>query len=358
MFVSVAVSLFAQSTSIDLKLPMVIFTDPQQFEEGNSDKVLLEQISKLIEATPSGEEITICVFKFGLQDLADQLVNAQNRGVKVRVILNKGDTSKDANKEIKDYLQAELRDFHYLENNISDKAIIHNKFILFSAVETTAGARHNIILQTSSNFQKKGAKKLQDMLIVSSQDLYYCYLDFWFDIKVLGAIEELEDYNYFNCSDNQQQQAYFFPKRRDKDEFGSDNILKILKDLKDPGQAKIRFAHGKWDENRQELAEELEKLKGKGALVEVVTNSDVDKDVKKELKDLDDGIYYLDPSYNMHTKFFLIEDGSTRQVWTGSHNLTDRSLRENFEVLLKTENQQLYRAYLEYFDQVKQLADN
>ena len=63
-------------------------------------------------------------------------MEAQNRGVKVRIIMNKGDTSKDTNKEVKDFLRTELADFHYIENDITDKAIIHNKFILFSGIES------------------------------------------------------------------------------------------------------------------------------------------------------------------------------------------------------------------------------
>ena len=101
----------------------------------------------------------------------------------------------------------------------------------------------------------------------------------------------------------------------------------------------------------------MELLKDKGALVEVVTNHDVDKEVRKELKALENDITYLDDSYNLHTKFFLVLDGDSKQVWTGSHNLTDRSLRENFEVLLKIENQQVYLAYLEFFHKIQGLAN-
>ena len=354
----VGIDIQAQSVkSIDLAVPAVFFTDPDRFEAGEKDRELLQQIANMIAATPPGEEITVCVFKFGLEDLAKQLVEAQNRGVKVRIIMNKGDTSKDTNKEVKDFLKTELADFHYIENDITDKAIIHNKFILFSGIESTTGPVHNIILQTSSNFQKKGTKKLQDMLIISSHELYYCFLDFWYEIKVLGAADELENYQYFRCSDKQRREAFFFPKRRDKESFGSDNILKILKEIEKPGTAEIRFAHGKWDENRDELAEQLDRLRDKGAKVEVVTNYDVDKEVRKELQDLRDDITYLDNTFNLHTKFFLVKDGNSKQVWTGSHNLTKRSLRENFEVLLKIEHEQVYRAYLEYFNKIKQLEN-
>lgn len=334
---------------------MVLFTDPQYLGEERKDGTLLSQISQLIRATPEGEEITVCVFKFGLEKLARELMVAQERGVKIRLILNKGDTSKDTNKEVKDLLQAELTDFNYIENDITDKGIIHNKFILFSRIESTGGPLNNVVLQTSSNFQKKGAKKLQDMLLISSSQLYYCFLDFWYDIKVLGNAGQLEHYEYFSCSDREDQ-AFYFPKRRDKEDFGKDEVLTVLKEIDDPASTEIRFAHGKWDDNREELIDELRKLQQAGALVEVVTNRTLDKDIRQELKELDQGIYYLDEEYNMHTKFFLIRENGGSQVWTGSHNLTERSLRENFEVLLKIEDHQIYQEYLAYFEKIKLLS--
>ena len=349
--------LYAQSAQpVDINTPQALFTDVSSFEMGQNDPILLRQISELISATPSGEEITICVFKFELESLAQELIQAQERGIKVRVILNKGDTSKDTNKEIKDLLQIELPDFHYIENEISDKGIIHNKFILFSRIESIKGPIHHVVLQTSSNFQKKGAKKLQDMLILASTELYYCYLDFWFEIKVLGRADRLKSFNHYSCSDKQGNKAFFFPKRRDGESHGSDNVLKILKNIESPKNAQIRFAHGKWGENREALAKELEKLKEQGTLVEVVTNLDVDKEVQKELKGLNQGIQYLDDSFNMHTKFFLIQDGDKKEVWTGSHNLTKRSLRENFEVLLKVDDPIVYRSYLKYFNEIKAMG--
>ena len=358
VFQLVFIGLYGQSVQpVDIKTPLALFTEISTFEAGQKDPILLRQISELISATPSGEEITICVFKFELESLAQELIQAQERGIKVRVILNKGDTSKDTNKEIKDLLQIELPDFHYIENKISDKGIIHNKFILFARIESIKGPIHHVVLQTSSNFQKKGAKKLQDMLILASTELYYCYLDFWFEIKVLGRADKLKNFNHYSCSDNQGNRAYFFPKRNDGESGGSDNVLKALKDINYPEQAQIRFAHGKWGENREKVVEELQKLKEQGALVEVVTNLDVDKEIQKDLKGLSKGIKYLDDSFNMHTKFFLIQDGDKKEVWTGSHNLTERSLRENFEVLLRVDDPTVYQSYLRYFNEIKTMGN-
>lgn len=360
IFILISISgLQAQSLEpVELELPQVLFTDPAQFEGGEVDKTLMLQIIELIQATPSGEEITVCVFKFEIDQLAKSFLQAQERGVKVRMILNKGETSAETNRDINELFKKQLEDFHYIENDITDKGIIHNKFILFSRVQTNRGELNHLVLQTSSNFQKKGAKKLQDMVIFSSPRIYYGYIDFWYEIKVLGRADKLKKFNYFvSTSIDKKYMASFFPKRRSDEEFGKDNIVKILKDIEDPENAAIRFAHGKWTENRQDIIKELQKLREKGARIEVVTNKKVEDQIKDGLKDLKDGVHYLDKSFNMHTKFFLINDNGRQRVWTGSHNLTNRSLRENFEVLLMIDDPMIFQDYLEYFETIKRLAE-
>ncbi|MEM9327389.1 MAG: phospholipase D-like domain-containing protein, partial [Bacteroidota bacterium] len=137
----------------------VLFTDPTEVGSDERDAALLLRVQELIRQTPAGEEITVCVFKFGIDQLAEDLINAEQRGVKVRVILNDGETSKEVNEDVSKILKKNLEDYHFIENDISDKGIIHNKFLLFSEVKTNAGAVSHVVVQTSSNFQKKGTKK-------------------------------------------------------------------------------------------------------------------------------------------------------------------------------------------------------
>jgi phosphatidylserine/phosphatidylglycerophosphate/cardiolipin synthase-like enzyme len=349
----------AQSVKpVDLELPKVLFTDPDQFKEEGLDPALMLQIKYLVEATPSGEEITVCVFKFEIKQLADIFLEAQERGVKVRLILNDGKTSEESNEEVYGLFKKDLEDFYFIENDISDKGIIHNKFLLFSRVLTTKGDLNHVVVQTSANFQRKGAKKLQDMMLLSNRRIYYGYIDLWYDIKVLGKADRLDEYDYFeSSSEDGKYEASFFPKRKGEEEFGKDNIVKILKAIDNPKKTEIRFAHGKWTENRKDIVEELNKLRKEGARVEVVTNKNVEDEIKDGLKDLKEGVYFLDKSFNMHTKFFLVNDNGRQRVWTGSHNLTNRSLRENFEVLLMIEDPAIYQDYLEYFEKIKELAD-
>ncbi len=337
-----------------LDLPEALFTEVERVEGSDRDIALLRTVYDLINHTPPGEEITVCIFKFGVEPLAEALIAASEKGVKVRVILNDGETSEDTNKDIAELLDDKLDDFYFIENDISKKGIIHNKFILFSEVATANGPASHVVVQTSSNFQKKGTKKLQDMVILSSPSLYHGYLDFWYDIKVLGLADQLDHYEYQTASDdNGTYKAYFFPKIKDKEDHGKDNVLSALKGIKEPTKAKVHFAHGKWSENRIDIVSELEDLVDDGASVSVITNGDVNDEVRDAFEDLSKNVLYLDKSFNMHTKFFLIDDGDTRTVWTGSHNLTERSLRENFEVLLRIDDPEIYAAYYDYFNMIK-----
>ncbi len=343
-----------ERSDLRLELPDALFTEVELVEDSDRDIALLQRVYDLINHTPPGEEITVCIFKFGVEPLAEALIAASKKGVKVRVILNDGETSEDTNKDIAKLLDDKLDDFFFIENDISKKGIIHNKFILFSEVATANGPASHVVLQTSSNFQKKGTKKLQDMVIFSSPSLYHGYLDFWYDIKVLGVADQLDHYEYQTSSDDTRgYKAYFFPKIKNQEDHGKDNVLSVLKNIKEPKRAKVRFAHGKWSENRIDIVRELEDLVDNGASVTVITNGDIDKDVRDAFEDLSKNVSYLDKSFNMHTKFFLVDDGDTQTVWTGSHNLTERSLRENFEVLLRIDDPEIYAAYYDYFNMIK-----
>ncbi len=341
-------------------LSKTLFTDPVKVSMGVADRTLLNQVRDLIELTPPEEEITVCIFKFDDQEILESLIRAKGRGVKVRIILNNGETSDKVNERIKSTLKKEIEDFYYIENEITKKAIIHNKFILFSRIEAPSGPISHIILQTSSNFQQKSTEKLQDMLLIKDKYLYFSYLDFWYDIKVLGKINQLESYNYFDMQNADKNiKAYFLPKRRDEEEYGNDVIIKILNDINNPGNARIRLAHGKWKKERDEIIDKLKDLIKDGVQVEIVTNDNLDQDVRDELKKTKASIRYLNPKTNLHTKFFLIDaefkNGRRKIVYTGSHNLTKRSLRDNFEVLVEVKDEQIYREYLAYFNRIMAL---
>ncbi len=324
-------NLTGQVPMINFSPPEVWFTDPLKISVGQEDFTLLNRMLELVNSVPSGEEITVCVFKFEKGKLARALLEAEDRGVKIRVIINKGETSEEINRDTKELFKTELDDFHYIKNTITKKSIIHNKFMLFSRIETVGGSHSNVVLQTSSNFQDKGTGKLQDLIVTADQGLYHAYLDFWYEIKVLGNASRLDDYDYLKFSGSNLYKAYFFPKREDGEEIGKDNVVQILKHIKQPSSTIIRFAHGKWTPGREKVVNQLDEAISNVARIEIITNGDLDYEIRSQLLDLNANLTTLGMEANLHTKFFLVDDGTSQIVYTGSHNLSERSLRDNFE---------------------------
>ena len=352
---------FSQSVE---KLEQVLFTDVSTIAKGDSDKTLLEFVSELISKVETGEEIYICMFKLNDQNIIKSLIDAADRGVRINIILNKGETSEKENKETVKVLREEIKHLYYLSNTIGENSIIHNKFILFSEVEYAGTSYEHVIVQTSHNLTEKDTKKAQDLVLINDSETFYCYQDYWYDIKVLGNQKDLEKYTFKKCeNESKLTKAYFYPKRKDGAAYGKDDIEKSLKNIQDPVNSEIYFLHAKWDKNRDNLLDELDQLQENGAKITVVANENIDKQIEEMLEDSDTRFIQIDSDdLAIHSKIILIGSSSNGEtgyrVLTGSHNLTEKSLERNFEVLLEIRNQKLFTQYRDYIESIISLASN
>lgn len=350
---------------ISLELPSAHFTNPAAIREGQADSSLVGLVARLIEATPAGDTVYVCMFKFNLDRLVSALLAAQGRGVVVRLILDNGKNSRETNELVREQLTGRLSESLFLRNPISKKAIIHNKFVLFSGVHTSAGDKKHLVIQTSSNFQDKDLDKLQDLLALSDEELYVAYRDYWLTIERLGRSDKLEDYHFQTVRSSQDNWIVFFlPMRRHGEKWGEDPVVTLLKKIDDPSRAHLRLAMGKWDENRKDLLEELRKVAEAGARIEVLLSTANDQEVKEKIRDIGAiEVHKLrKKEANLHTKYFLVDaviEGKQRRiVFTGSQNFTGRSLHKNFEVLLGLEDQRLYQAYVDNFERLSGLSQD
>ncbi len=346
----VSISSIAQQ-SFNKNIPIVLFTNADVIEKEKHDYSILKTAVDLINATPSGSEITVCIFKMNYDPMILALEKARDRNVSVKIILNKGETSDDVNKKINKYLEDAFVNYYYIDNDISKNSIVYNKFILFSQIITNTGQSEDIIFQTSSNFTKKDCGKIQDLVVFSNEEIFTAYNNYWDEIQSLAASNDLSDFNYFTVSNtNDIIKAYFFPKRSKGKSVGRDNIETVLRNISDPSTSIITFIHGKWSKNRSKIIDELEDLVSDGARVQIITNDDLDKGIIEKLNDLDATIIYIDPDdADIHTKIMFVRGeykGAYESiVWTGTHNFTRKSLRKNFEVLLKIRDANLYNRY-------------
>ncbi len=94
-------------------------------------------------------------------------------------------------------------------------------------------------------------------------------------------------------------------------------------------------------------------------ITELINATTKDSEITISIFKLDADVKYLDEDINLHTKYFIIESTQNNKksgvVWTGSANLTERSLRLNFEVVLEVRDQKIYDYYLHNFNQINLL---
>lgn len=336
------------------ELPFVAFTNSQQVGNGYEDYTLLSTITSMIDAAPENSSIKICVFKFSDKHIISALSRAKERGVEVYIILNKGPTSDDVNKKSSKELKEKFKNFHYIENDISGNAIIHNKFILFSELLTASKPLKHVLVQTSSNFTKKDAIKAQDLTVFTDKELYVGFEKYWDKILKLSEKDDLKKYKYSKVENSDHSlKAYFFPKQEDKEQMPSDNIEEILKDISEPSTAFVAFVHGKWSEHRENIIEQISVMVSQGAEIHLLSNESLDSEVRSKLLKAGAKVHLIDTKkIQVHTKimFFDAVYKGARQsiVLTGSHNLTRKSLHTNFEVLLKISDEKIYASYKEY----------
>ncbi|MDW7693483.1 phospholipase D-like domain-containing protein [Flammeovirgaceae bacterium SG7u.111] len=347
---------------ISISIPHVAFTNPSIIGEGKKDPSLFEEISQLINAVPSGETIHVAVFKLNEPLIIRALLQAEKRGVSVNVIIDEGSTSNETNLPTIPMLEEKINTFYAFDNDISKKSIIHNKFLICSKIVTTKGKIPNIILQTSANFQKKDAEKLQDLLIIQNKKIYDGYLKYWKIMEKLGKNNNWDSYAFFTASDDKSgYSANFLPlQKKDKSE-KKDVVLDILKQIDNPTKTKIFASITKWDEGRDKVLEKLEQLQKKGTEMKIIISKLDDKEMRELIKDAADEVNVLNKKEaRMHTRYILI-DGivngeQTQLILTGSPNLTKRSLRYNFEVLLVLENHEhIFKQYISHFEACKAL---
>lgn len=359
----ISIPMYAQKAnhSLDFSLPLITFTDPQKIHEEENDKTVFKHIEKLINAVPEGASIHLSVFKLSSKRIKEALLEAQKRGVKVHIIVDYGETSHEDNKDLYEYFNRKLTRFYQFDNNISGKAIIHNKFIICSMVNGKNGPVSNVVLQTSSNFAKVSDERLQDLIIFEDAAIYEGYLTYWKIMEKLGKANKLNEFNYFTVH-NPAKTIYagFFPKRKNGKKYGKDHVINMLDLIENPSEADIKIAVSKWDEKRDDVIDKLNELSDQGAKIDIITSKENDDETKELIKGISENIELLGKkTAKMHTRYFLIkfrEKGEMKYyVLTGSQNLTKRSLRKNFEVMLVINSEEAYQKYLENFEAIKNL---
>ncbi|MGV3764477.1 MAG: phospholipase D-like domain-containing protein [Chitinophagaceae bacterium] len=352
-----------------LSLPDVYFTEPAKVAAGQSSYTITDKLIQLVKATPAKDSIHLCIYLMDYPALEDELVKAHQRGVVVKIILDKSrEESIQMNSMLVPRLSSRLSAPSEVVATVSDAgstAINHNKFLLISSAVTTNGKRNNIVFQTSHNWNISETKKMQDALVLSNEGVYHAFRNYWNQLKQRAG----DGMNQFYYDEFHEPgiglTAFFLPKRRNGTAYGDDTIIEILNKITTPATATIRIGMSDWVKSRINVAEKLLDLRKKGAKVELVVKSSIDMEVQQVLKELMNAggtvkMYNMTQpgqKVNIHAKFMLIEGswsgGNAKVLVTGSHNFTTNALRNNNEILLQWVNAPLYDNYVQYFNELK-----
>ncbi|MER2996537.1 phospholipase D-like domain-containing protein [Pontibacter populi] len=353
-------------TPVSATFPAAVFTDVSLVQQNKASLTILNQLIALINATPKDATLHLSIFLFDYPELIQAIKTANDRGVKLHVAMDMGrEESLEVNPltfhELKRVLEAKGNVIVPVYNDASSIAINHNKFVIFSDLETTAGKVQNVVFQTSHNFTLADARKFQDAVMLADAGLYGAFKTYWTDMQAKAA-SGMKNYNYTEYTDAAKGiNGYFMPKRRNGTAYGDDTIIEFLNSIQDPASATIKIGMSDWTNSRLNIVEKLAELQAQGATIEVVVKNKIDDNIMTGLRQLQQKGAYLKvydiSKANIHSKFILIEGNwlgkNAKVLITGSHNFTNNALRNNNEVMVLLKDHALFANYTTYFENLK-----
>lgn len=362
-------------TSIPLTTPVndLIFTQLLPISNSQSSPVIMDRLISLIDAAPENSALHLSIFGFTHSGVISALRRASDRGVVLHLMIDVSRAETQAENpptitELRSFLKP-TSEVVLVTSDAGNSSINHNKFVIFSALRTANGNAENVVFQTSHNFTEAGTKKIQEATILANKGLYDAYLSYWNDMKA-KAESGMRNFEYREFNDpNAGLTAYFFPKRKDGKNFGTDTVIDILNQITEPSSALIRVGMSDWTAARLNVVEKLGSLLAQGATVEIIAKSTAAPEIQTALENLRQKgayvkIYNLSLSnqrkINNHAKFMLIqgkvEGEPTTLVLTGTHNYTGNAVYYNNEVILLFKNNApFFTSFMSYYDEMKKL---
>lgn len=351
-------------------IPVALFTDSKKIASGAESALIVNRLIDYINAAPDESSIYISIYLFEYKPLILSLKKAYTRNVNLNVMIDMSDRSNNQETLAEMASWGDDIQIVQIKNDASSIAINHNKFVLFSEVSTDDEKLKNIIFQTSHNFHHTALKKIQDAVILSNNELYNAYLDYWNQMAKL-SISGMENYTYSEfTSTNGNLSAFFYPKRKNGERFGEDTFIEILNNISDPKETTIKIGMSDWTDSRVNIIDKLLDLQVKGATIEIVTkNSGKGPAVMNGLKKLQESGAYVKvfnlksaidiPKINIHMKLMMI-DGSYKSknqkiIITGTQNFTNNAIWNNNETTLILTDHELFPEYETYFSKLKTL---
>ena len=357
-----------------------VFNEPGP--EGQRDYAVEQHFIELVEQTPAGEQINGAMFSWTRTETAQALADAQERGVEVRLAVDKegagGTTNTDPNNEAIAILKsAGFTQLTWCEGPgtsgdqqtgcIANRgySINHQKLFSFSATNGMS----DVVFNASQNWTNSQNNQFNNALVVHGDPDLYAFFGRHFD----NMLQQRKNNNYFNSNDGYYRTAdrsvtvYFSPRATanggNGTEPATDTIALILGYIKQQeGACGLDVAHASFTDARVAVADQLVRLANLGCEVRVAYGSMGSKVHSKlsaqsgvTLKRYYDNSAGNENPVSIHSKYINFSgtyNGTPDRdiVFTGSHNLTGPALRNHDEVLMKVEIPEATEDYAANFE--------
>jgi phosphatidylserine/phosphatidylglycerophosphate/cardiolipin synthase-like enzyme len=311
-----------------------------------------------VDASPSGSRIDWATYYFRDRALAEALIRASDRGVRVRLALEPDPRRKGANDAVIAMLKAHglKGGFHLYNPAPFDRGHLHAKIYAFS--------QPNIAWVGSFNPSGDEPEDADVIAEIGDQDRGHNLLLGIERPRLTSALRvhvrklarwrplPLKFTPHFNLPvDDGGTRLYFYPR------FRRQPAEREIARLKRGDRFRGAISHLK----NGELTRQLEKAVKRGATVDLLVH-DTERRVPCELvKRLSQsGVRITRVGHPddlpMHAKFLLVDCGGESRAWLGSHNFNPKSQTRNAELLLCTADDNVISALSHRFDEIAAMA--
>ena len=304
-------------------------------------RALRDILKARVESAPAGSEILWATYYFRDRDLAESLLAAHRRGVRVRIRIEASPRSPDANRAVIDMLRAELGDDLRVQRAWFGLAHLHTKIYAFSGPQPEA---------LIGSFNPSGDEIPNPGLLaqIGDQDRGQNLLVAFREPDVARSLHRQAEriwkgygVSRFDSRMNRPRKfddtrLYYFPRMR------PDVVDRRIAKLGPGDRVQAAISHMDQGPFARQLAEAAER----GAEIDLVVHDTTRRVSRSVVRDLDRaGVNirrYCDVAgVPMHAKFVLIDKDGQRSAWFGSFNYTATSRYLNQEVLARSTNVQI-----------------
>lgn len=339
----------------------VVFNIPSGSPE--EQNAITSHVDALAAATPPGSLIRIAIYRFTSATVAQTLIDAKERGVRVQLVLDASGRHGAAYRRLATALGTSRGHSSFVtachKGCIGDR-LMHNKFFLFSRT----GSDRDVVVQSSANLTTSNrVNAWNNAVTFSDPKLYRAYG------RYFSALVARRRHYGYHVTRSGRRTLYTFPRAGKTRK--SDTLYEQLGHVGCAAHTSVHVTA--FSLTRIDIAQRLWSLAHQGCDVRVIYTN-LGRGARKILsrpggpRMLNSHYSYLDFSAGdfvesyVHSKYIAI--GGTyaghdrRLVITGSPNYTDPGLRHNDEAMLEIEDEGVYGAYESNFLRLWRTAAN